>query len=61
VLPARTALVVAHRLTTIDRADTIAVLDQGQLVECGRHVELRRRGGPYVQLFGAAGALEVAV
>jgi ATP-binding cassette subfamily B protein len=54
-------VVVAHRLATIDQADTIAVLDQGRLVECGRHAELLRRGGLYAWLFGAPGALEVAV
>ncbi len=40
LLPGRTALVIAHRLSTVRRADRILVLDQGQLVASGRHAEL---------------------
>ncbi|MGA0186769.1 MAG: ABC transporter ATP-binding protein, partial [Burkholderiaceae bacterium] len=40
LLPGRTALVIAHRLSTVRRADRILVLDQGQLVASGRHEEL---------------------
>jgi len=49
----RTALVIAHRLNTIDNADQIAVLEGGRLVEAGRHAELLRRDGPYARLMGA--------
>ena len=44
VLEQRTAVIVAHRLTTIRDADTIAVLEQGRLVEHGTHDELTRPG-----------------
>ncbi|MEM8738385.1 MAG: ABC transporter ATP-binding protein [Planctomycetota bacterium] len=43
----RTTLVVAHRLSTLRRADLILVLDHGRLVEAGTHAELMERGGHY--------------
>ena len=46
----RTVLVVAHRLSTVLRADVIAVLDGGRIVEVGRHQELVRAGGRYREL-----------
>ena len=41
---------IAHRLSTVQNADQILVLDQGQIVERGRHEELLRAGGLYAQL-----------
>src|SRR5690606_13680347 len=41
----RTTLIIAHRLSTIRQADTIAVVDGGQIVETGNHDELLRRNG----------------
>ncbi len=47
----RTTLVIAHRLATIQRADSIAVMEGGHIVEQGSHQELLARGGPYSRLW----------
>jgi len=46
----RTTIVIAHRLATVLRADRIVVLDQGRIVDIGRHEELVARGGLYSRL-----------
>ncbi|MDA8447706.1 ABC transporter transmembrane domain-containing protein [Paracidovorax valerianellae] len=46
----RTTLVIAHRLATVQNADRIVVMDQGQIVEEGRHADLVRQGGVYARL-----------
>ncbi len=46
----RTTFLIAHRLSTVRRADAILVIDQGRLVEWGTHQELLQRGGLYKQL-----------
>ena len=46
----RTTLVIAHRLATIQKANRIAVLDKGQLVEIGTHEALVAKGGVYAKL-----------
>ena len=47
----RTTLVIAHRLTTIERADQIIVLDNGEIIDYGLHEELLARGGLYYRLY----------
>jgi ATP-binding cassette subfamily B protein len=49
----RTSFVIAHRLSTIRDADTILVMDHGDIVEQGNHDELLERGGAYAALFNA--------
>ena len=46
----RTVLVIAHRLSTVRRADRIITIDRGRLVEDGNHDELIRTGGRYATL-----------
>jgi ATP-binding cassette subfamily B protein len=49
----RTTITIAHRLSTVRDADTIAVLDHGRLVEVGAHDELVVAGGRYADLVAA--------
>ena len=58
----RTTLVIAHRLSTVRDADAIVVLDDGRLVEVGRHAELLARGDLYAHLVSRqlAGGLAAA-
>jgi ATP-binding cassette subfamily B (MDR/TAP) protein 9 len=49
-LKGHTVVIVAHRLSTIENADKIIVLDHGQIVEMGNHKELLRREGLYAHL-----------
>ena len=52
-LEGRTSVVIAHRLSTIVDADEIVVLDEGRIVERGRHPELLAVGGLYADLWSA--------
>ena len=60
----RTVLMIAHRLSTVKKADLICVLDQGRIIETGRHDELVAKGGLYTRLhrtqFGIAGGYTAA-
>jgi len=49
----RTSFVIAHRLSTIRNADTILVMEAGQIVEQGHHTDLLARGGAYARLYNA--------
>ena len=49
----KTCFVIAHRLSTIRNADAILVVDQGRIVEQGRHGELMERQGFYYRLYQA--------
>jgi ATP-binding cassette subfamily B protein len=53
LMAGRTTIVVAHRLSTAQRADRIAVVDHGRLVEVGTHAELLSAGGRYAALAAA--------
>ncbi|MDI1302730.1 MAG: lipid A export permease/ATP-binding protein MsbA [bacterium] len=50
VIKGRTTFVIAHRLSTVENADWIVVMDQGRIVETGTHAELLARNGAYAQL-----------
>lgn len=50
LIPDRTTLIIAHRLSTIEHADQVLVIDQGRIVEMGKHADLLAAGGAYAKL-----------
>lgn len=61
LLARRTGILIAHRLSTVTRADRIVVLDHGRIVDDGTPSELRARPGPFRRLLEASGAQTAAV
>ena len=53
VMDGRTTLVIAHRLSTVESADSIVVMDHGQIVQQGTHSELLTQSGAYADLYNA--------
>jgi ATP-binding cassette subfamily B protein len=51
LMEGRTVIVIAHRLSTAERADVVGVVADGRLLELGTHDELLARGGRYADLF----------
>lgn len=51
LMQGRTTLVIAHRLSTVQKADLILVMDQGLIIESGRHDDLLEQGGVYAILY----------
>ena len=51
VMRGRTTIVIAHRLSTVERADVIAVVEEGRIVELGNHATLIDAGGAYAELY----------
>ena len=47
----RTTIVIAHRLSTVERADSIVVMDAGAIVARGSHGQLLAQGGLYARLY----------
>jgi ABC-type multidrug transport system fused ATPase/permease subunit len=51
LIKGKTAIVIAHRLSTIQQADIVFVLNEGEIVDQGKHEQLLKRGGIYADLY----------
>ena len=58
LMKGRTVFVIAHRLSTIRNSDVIMVLEQGRIIERGKHDELLQQKGTYYQLYTGGFELE---
>ncbi|MBR4331898.1 MAG: ABC transporter ATP-binding protein, partial [Clostridia bacterium] len=58
LMQGRTVFVIAHRLSTVQNADVIMVLEQGRIIERGNHQQLIEKKGKYYQLYTGAFELE---
>jgi subfamily B ATP-binding cassette protein MsbA len=47
----KTSIVIAHRLSTVRRADLIVVMEKGKIIQTGTHYELLEKGGVYRKLY----------
>ena len=56
LMKGRTSLVIAHRLSTVENADSIVVLEHGEIMEQGPHKKLLKKGGAYAELYKAQSA-----
>jgi ATP-binding cassette, subfamily B, bacterial MsbA len=61
LLRGRSTLIIAHRLSTVRRADRVVVLDRGRIVETGTHQQLLERNGLYARLYRAGDRAEPSV
>ena len=61
VTQGRTSIIIAHRLATIQKADTILVMEAGKIIERGNHQELLKQNGHYKMLYELQFKEEVAV
>ena len=53
LISGRTTIAIAHRLSTLRKADRLIVMDRGEIVEIGNHEELMKREGHYFRLYEA--------
>jgi subfamily B ATP-binding cassette protein MsbA len=58
LMKGKTSIVIAHRLSTIQQADIVFVLNEGEIVDQGKHEELLKRGGLYAELYELQGKSE---